>query len=207
MTLLCYRCYRTTASAASSSSSSNSNEKKTRKLALITGTTDGIGKHTARRLVEQNIDVIVHGRSQERIEKTVDEINKVTGKDDGGKVVGAILSDLSSLEGVEHVYDRVKRDVVDRENRKLDIVVQNAGEKIKREKNRVDIPDERVSAVHVELFAVEQRRARFGRLSNIERGVYFANERRPVRGHDIRETMERPLVVLALKDVHEEFKF
>ena len=142
MTLLCYRCYRTTASAASSSSSSNSNEKKTRKLALITGTTDGIGKHTARRLVEQNIDVIVHGRSQERVEKTVEEINKVTGKDDGGKVVGAILSDLSSLEGVEHLYDRVKRDVVDRENRKLDIVVQNAG---------VFLPERRLNERKIEL--------------------------------------------------------
>ena len=110
-----------------SASASASVPKK--KLALVTGTTDGIGKHTARRLVEQKIDVIVHGRTRERIEKAVEEINEVTGggKGDGGKVVGAILSDLSTLEGVENLFESLHRDVVEKENRKLDIVVQNAG--------------------------------------------------------------------------------
>ena len=110
-----------------SASASASVPKK--KLALVTGTTDGIGKHTARRLVEQKIDVIVHGRTRERIEKAVEEINEVTGggKGDGGKVVGAILSDLSTLEGVENLFESLHRDAVEKENRKLDIVVQNAG--------------------------------------------------------------------------------
>ena len=54
-----------------SASASASVPKK--KLALVTGTTDGIGKHTARRLVEQKIHVIVHGRTRERIEKAVEE--------------------------------------------------------------------------------------------------------------------------------------
>ena len=66
---------------------------------------------------------------REKIEKAVEEINEVTGggKGDGGKVVGAILSDLSTLEGVENLFESLHRDVVEKENRKLDIVVQNAG--------------------------------------------------------------------------------
>ena len=127
-----------TISASSSSSSSSSKSKK--KLALVTGTTDGIGKHTARRLVEQNIDVIVHGRTQERIDKAVEEISKASS--DKGKVVGAILSDLSTLEGVENLFDKVSKDVVEKEGRKLDIVVQNAG---------VFLPERKVNERKIEL--------------------------------------------------------
>ena len=94
--------------------------------------------------MEQKIDVIVHGRTRERIEKAVEEINEVTGggKGDGGKVVGAILSDLSTLEGVENLFDKVSKDVVEKEGRKLDIVVQNAG---------VFLPERKVNERKIEL--------------------------------------------------------
>ena len=130
----------TISASSSSSSSSSSSTKSKKKLALVTGTTDGIGKHTARRLVEQNIDVIVHGRTQERIDKAVEEISKASS--DKGKGVGAILSDLSTLEGVENLFVKVSIDVVEKEGRKLDIVVQNAG---------VFLPERKVNERKIEL--------------------------------------------------------
>ena len=90
--------------------------------------------------MEQNIDVIVHGRTQERIDKAVEEISKASA--DKGKVVGAILSDLSTLEGVENLFDKVSKDVVEKEGRKLDIVVQNAG---------VFLPERKVNERKIEL--------------------------------------------------------
>ncbi len=36
---------------------------------LVTGSTDGIGKETARRLAEMDATVLVHGRSRERGEE------------------------------------------------------------------------------------------------------------------------------------------
>ena len=38
-----------------------------KKIALITGSTDGIGLHTAKRLANANYKVLIHGRSSERL--------------------------------------------------------------------------------------------------------------------------------------------
>ena len=44
------------------------------KIALITGTTSGIGKATALQLAEQNYDLIITGRRKERLESLASEI-------------------------------------------------------------------------------------------------------------------------------------
>jgi NAD(P)-dependent dehydrogenase (short-subunit alcohol dehydrogenase family) len=57
---------------------------------LITGATDGIGQELARRLVERGRRVIVHGRSRERAQATVERIG-------GGEVA---IADLASFAAV-----------------------------------------------------------------------------------------------------------
>ena len=43
-------------------------------VALITGATDGIGLHTARRCVERGRDVVVHGRDLHRVERAIEAV-------------------------------------------------------------------------------------------------------------------------------------
>src|SRR6188474_3408712 len=44
------------------------------RIALVTGSTDGLGRELARRLASQGAHVIVHGRNAERGKALVDEI-------------------------------------------------------------------------------------------------------------------------------------
>ncbi len=53
-----------------------------KKSILITGSTDGIGKGTAIKLAEDGWKVFIHGRSQERVDKTVWEIRNRLGNSD-----------------------------------------------------------------------------------------------------------------------------
>ena len=43
-------------------------------VVLVTGSTDGIGKETARRLAAMGASVLVHGKSRERGEQAVREL-------------------------------------------------------------------------------------------------------------------------------------
>jgi NAD(P)-dependent dehydrogenase (short-subunit alcohol dehydrogenase family) len=86
---------------------------------LITGATDGLGRACARELVESGATVLVHGRSEERIAATVDELEGVAG-DDGR--VRSYRADFASLAEVRDMADDVRRG----EDR-LDVLVNNAG--------------------------------------------------------------------------------
>jgi NAD(P)-dependent dehydrogenase (short-subunit alcohol dehydrogenase family) len=66
---------------------------------LITGATDGIGQELAGRLVERGRPVIVHGRSRERAEATVERIG-------GGEVA---IADLASFAQVRALVADVAR--------------------------------------------------------------------------------------------------
>jgi NAD(P)-dependent dehydrogenase (short-subunit alcohol dehydrogenase family) len=80
--------------------------------ALITGATDGLGRAVARDLAAQGWTILVHGRSRERAQETLDEVP-------GGR---AYIADLSSLADVRRLAD----EVLAREER-LDVLVNNAG--------------------------------------------------------------------------------
>jgi NAD(P)-dependent dehydrogenase (short-subunit alcohol dehydrogenase family) len=83
------------------------------KVALITGATDGHGRGLAAEVAGAGATVLVHGRSDERIAATLDELS-------GEK--RAYRADLASLDQVR----RLAAEVLEREQR-LDVLVNNAG--------------------------------------------------------------------------------
>ena len=87
------------------------------KVALITGSTDGLGRDVARRLAAAGAHVLVTGRSVERGDSLVDEIAK-----SGKGSAKFYRADLASLDEVRRLADVVMRDT-----RRLDLLINNAG--------------------------------------------------------------------------------
>jgi NAD(P)-dependent dehydrogenase (short-subunit alcohol dehydrogenase family) len=86
------------------------------KTALITGSTDGVGRYVAERLAAQGARVIVHGRDQARGEAVVERITQQGGD------ARLLIADLSSLAEVRLLAETVRRDCDG-----LGALVNNAG--------------------------------------------------------------------------------
>ena len=91
-------------------------ERQNGKTALITGSTDGVGRLVAKTLAAQGTRLLVHGRDRERGERVVADIKAVGGS---AEFLGA---DLSALAEVRRLAGAVQR-ATDR----LDLLVNNAG--------------------------------------------------------------------------------
>ncbi len=87
------------------------------RIALVTGSTDGLGRELARRLAAQGAHVIVHGRNAERGQALVDEIAK-----NGKGSARFYRADFASLDEVRRLADAIARDYT-----RLDLLVNNAG--------------------------------------------------------------------------------
>lgn len=87
-----------------------------RPVALVTGSTDGLGRELALRLGAAGYHVIVHGRNEERGLAVVAEIESKDGSAD------LIIADLASLDLVKNLA----AEVLSRYER-LDVLVNNAG--------------------------------------------------------------------------------
>jgi NAD(P)-dependent dehydrogenase (short-subunit alcohol dehydrogenase family) len=87
-----------------------------RKTALITGSTDGVGRYVAERVAAQGWRVIVHGRDRTRGEAVVARITQQGGE------ARFLAADLASLAEVRSLADAVQRD-----GDSLDVLVNNAG--------------------------------------------------------------------------------
>jgi NAD(P)-dependent dehydrogenase (short-subunit alcohol dehydrogenase family) len=85
---------------------------------LVTGATDGLGKHVASALARRGATVLLHGRSSERLEATLEEVRGQTSTEK----VGSYPADLSSLAAVRDLAERVLS-----EHDRLDVLVNNAG--------------------------------------------------------------------------------
>ena len=86
------------------------------KTALITGSTDGVGRYVAGRLAADGARVIIHGRDRARGEAVVQQITK-----EGGDA-RLLVADLSSLAEVRSLAEAVQRD-----SDGLDALINNAG--------------------------------------------------------------------------------
>ena len=84
------------------------------KLALVTGSTSGIGKGIAETLLKEGAEVIVNGRTEERVNNLVEELSSL------GKVHG-IVADLSKADESEKLVDEVNK------LGNLDILINNMG--------------------------------------------------------------------------------
>jgi len=88
------------------------------KYVLVTGATSGMGMVTARRLAERGATVIVVGRTAEKTQNTVQEIQKQVPNSD----VRSLVSNLTSLAQVRTLA-QTYRDAYPR----LDALIHNAG--------------------------------------------------------------------------------
>jgi len=89
-----------------------------KRIILITGSTDGIGKLTAQRLAAMDAAVLVHGRDPEKVQSTAEAIRRAS----GNPAVAHVTADLASLAEVR----RMAADVRQRYDR-LDVLINNAG--------------------------------------------------------------------------------
>jgi NAD(P)-dependent dehydrogenase (short-subunit alcohol dehydrogenase family) len=85
---------------------------------LVTGATDGLGKHVALQLAERGATVLLHGRSKDRCEAVLEELRTQTGTE-GTRYY---LADLSSLNAVRGLAEQILS-----EHERLDVLVNNAG--------------------------------------------------------------------------------
>lgn len=88
-----------------------------KKIILITGASNGIGKVTALELAKENYQLIIHGRNYERTKAVYDEIVAL-----GNSDVSMITADFSLLSEVAKFADKVKSQVDH-----LDVLYNNAG--------------------------------------------------------------------------------
>jgi NAD(P)-dependent dehydrogenase (short-subunit alcohol dehydrogenase family) len=96
---------------------------------LVTGATDGLGKRIARELAAKGTTMLLHGRSPERLEATLEELRGQT----SSQKVGSYLADLSSLAAVRDLAARILS-----EYDRLDVLVNNAGIIVQERKESED---------------------------------------------------------------------
>lgn len=84
--------------------------------ALVTGSTDGLGAEVARRLGDRGWHVIVHGRSRDRGEAVVADI------EEAGGTAELRRADLASLAEVRDLAGSVRSD-----HDRVDLLINNAG--------------------------------------------------------------------------------
>jgi NAD(P)-dependent dehydrogenase (short-subunit alcohol dehydrogenase family) len=83
------------------------------KRALVTGSTAGIGFAIARGLARERAEVIVNGRSEQKVAEAIQRISSEVGSTATG-----VAADLSSAEGVDRLIEGAGR---------VDILINNAG--------------------------------------------------------------------------------
>jgi NAD(P)-dependent dehydrogenase (short-subunit alcohol dehydrogenase family) len=88
------------------------------KTVVVTGATNGIGKITALELARKGAQVIIVGRNQARVHKTIDEIKAVTAQD----CISGEVADLTLMADIRDLAQRIKANYP-----RIDGLVNNAG--------------------------------------------------------------------------------
>ncbi|MBR9919916.1 MAG: SDR family NAD(P)-dependent oxidoreductase [Bacteroidetes bacterium] len=88
------------------------------KTILITGSTDGLGKLAAIKLAKAGNELLLHGRSAEKLDKVISEVKEAAGHDQ----IHGFVGDLSDFERVREMAEEIKAVVS-----KIDVMINNAG--------------------------------------------------------------------------------
>jgi short-subunit dehydrogenase len=99
------------------------------KKALITGSTDGLGKDLAIKLAKKGADIVIHGRNEEKAKLVLDEIKELN---KSGKH-SMIICDFNEPYKISKSFEEITE---------LDILINNAG--IWAEGNTTDTTGERI---------------------------------------------------------------
>ena len=84
---------------------------------LITGSTDGIGRLAAANLAREGHHIIVHGRSQQKVDATVAQLKSQATHYN----IAGVVADLSDLRAVGAMAEEISA------NHQLDVLINNAG--------------------------------------------------------------------------------
>lgn len=98
------------------------------KRILVTGATDGLGLAIARELVKQNVQLIIHGRSAEKIAQTKNVLERL-----GATRVETLLCDLQDTDTITQAFSKIDQ---------LDVLINNAG--VWLEGNTIDAKPEKI---------------------------------------------------------------
>lgn len=90
------------------------------RTALVTGGTSGIGHEIAKAYLKAGAAVIITGRSQERIDKAVKQLQEVTER---ASIQGIVLD----MKDVCAIDEKIKSTILETPSHQIDILVNNAG--------------------------------------------------------------------------------
>ena len=105
------------------------------KVAIITGSTSGMGRETAYLFAKEGAKVVITGRNEERSKEAVQKI-----KDAGGEAI-YVLVDMTDLKQVENIFDETIKAYGT-----VDILYNNAG--MLSTKNTLDIELDWIHEIH-----------------------------------------------------------
>lgn len=88
------------------------------KVVLVTGATNGIGKTSALELARMGAEIVLVSRSQDKLDKTAQEIKSAT----GNQKISTIQADLSSLKDIRKAAETFLS-----QHNRLDVLLNNAG--------------------------------------------------------------------------------
>lgn len=89
-----------------------------KKIILITGSTDGIGKLAAINLAQEGHEIYLHGRNSEKLSQVIAEVKSLT----KNEAVKGFVADLSDLVAVDQLAKQINDELT-----QIDILINNAG--------------------------------------------------------------------------------
>lgn len=111
-----------------------------RKIILITGASDGIGKETAKALAKQGHTILIHGRNKQKTRAVYEEIKAETGNDN----IEMFLADFLSLAEVKRLADTIKQ-----KYDHIDVLINNAGAQFTNKRETTIEGHEKTMAINV----------------------------------------------------------
>jgi 3-oxoacyl-[acyl-carrier protein] reductase len=139
------------------------------KVALVTGSSKGIGEAIAMTLAREGAHVVIHGRDRAQVDRVVEAVQAHGGS------ASAVLADLTQDEDVAELHRKVESDLGS-----IDILVNNAGGSGPKVDWHGSKPAEWTATYDRNVLAAlrittaflpKMRRARWGRIINISSGA------------------------------------